>query len=169
MLILTLSTAVRGFTVASGFTTVRGFTAATRPSAFTVNKPIHYHVAMDLQKADGVLSAQELDTTAARAAALTKGVVSPTKGVVSPTRSGDVSPAADNVHRLGELAGSAMPLTYAVDDPALDKAHSFSRSASWLIPEYVLCGSYPGPSPGQPNDKCACILEAGVTTFVCLQ
>ena len=81
----------------------------------------------------------------------------------------DASPAADTVHCLGQLAGSAMPRTFALEDPGLDEAHSFSKSMFWLIPGHVLCGSYPGPSPGQPNFKTECILDAGVNTYVCLQ
>lgn len=95
-----------------------------------------------------------------------------TTGVVTPTRRGtDVSAAADKVHWLGPLAGAAMPQTFAVDDPELERAHSFSRYASWLIPGYVLCGSYPGASPGRPSDDglLSQVRKAGVNTFVCLQ
>ena len=63
------------------------------------------------------------------------------------------SPAAERVHELGALAGSAMPPASKVDDPELGKEHSFSRDASWLIPGYVLCGSYPGASPGRASDN----------------
>ena len=48
----------------------------------------------------------------------------------------DVSEAADNVHELGVLAGLAMPSLYDISDPALDEAHAFCRSSSWLIPGY---------------------------------
>ena len=92
-------------------------------------------------------------------------------GVVTPTRrSTDISPAADKVHVLGPLAGSAMPPAYAVDDPKLEDAHSFSKDASWLIPGYVLCGSYPGACPGRPqHNDLAQVRDTGVSTFVCLQ
>ena len=63
------------------------------------------------------------------------------------------SPAAERVHELGALAGSAMPPASKVDDPELGKEHTFSRDASWLIPGYVLCGSYPGASPGRASDN----------------
>ena len=46
-----------------------------------------------------------------------------------------------------------MPPALEVDDPELGKQHAFSRDASWLIPGYVLCGSYPGASPGRPSDN----------------
>ena len=78
------------------------------------------------------------------------------------------SPAAERVHELGALAGSAMPPASKVDDPELGKEHSFSRDASWLIPGYVLCGSYPGASPGRASDNglLSQVRAAGVNSCV---
>jgi hypothetical protein len=90
---------------------------------------------------------------------------------VTKVRRGNSSPAAERVHELGALAGSAMPPASKVDDPQLAKEHAFSRDASWLIPGYVLCGSYPGASPGRASDNglLSQVRAAGVSTFVCLQ
>ena len=68
------------------------------------------------------------------------------------------------------LAGLAMPPLIGLHTPELEDAHSFCRSSSWLIPGYVLLGSYPGSSPGRPtSNACTRARETGVSTFVCLQ
>ena len=117
------------------------------------------------------------DPTVRSAVSATAGRATPTRkanGKKKPfvtKRRGNSSPAAEKVHVLGALAGSAMPTACPVDDPSLGRAHSFSRDASWLIPGYVLCGSYPGASPGRASDNGLLqqVRAAGVSTFVCLQ
>ena len=61
------------------------------------------------------------------------------------------SPAADKVHELGVLSGSSMPRLYALDDPALESAHVFSRSASWLIS--FATASPPGKRQQRPTPR----------------
>ena len=73
------------------------------------------------------------------------------------------------------LALRLPPPLLSVTDPQLAAVHSFSRTASWLVPQLVLCGRYPGSCPSRPADadEVAARLEAirsqSVDTFVCLQ
>ena len=68
-----------------------------------------------------------------------------------------------------------LPRLYGLSEPALTSAHSFSSTASWLIPQRVLCGRYLGTCPSRPVgpgvvcERLAAIRAAGVSTFVCLQ
>ena len=57
------------------------------------------------------LSSQDVSSSAVRSATFDSGMVTPAR------RDTDVSPAADEVHKLGELAGSKMPRICPVDDP----------------------------------------------------
>ena len=80
----------------------------------------------------GVVTAQESADAYDVAADDDTDVGNRLQGMVASTRrSTDISKAADKVHTLGPLAGRAMPPVYSVDDPELESAHSYSRSASW--------------------------------------
>lgn len=48
--------------------------------------------------------------------------------------------------------GTPMPPLFTLTDPALAEAHTFSRTANWLIPGRVMCGHYPGGHPTRPMD-----------------
>ena len=164
------------FALSSQLCAVNGYSMVRTPTARTITRQRDVGRAHCIMNAPDSITKVEQGTTRKSLSDLS-GVVTATtystpsyKGYFRPD-STDLSRAAEKVHELGPLAGSGMPSVYSVDDPELERAHSFSRDASWLIPGYVLCGSYPGASPGRPSDDglLAQVREAGVETFVCLQ
>lgn len=64
-------------------------------------------------------------------------------------------------------------------NPALadkyEATHAFSAYANWLVPGAIMLGRYPFVEPSRCRSRelgelqLTAILEAGVTTFVCLQ
>lgn len=129
----------------------------------------------------GVVRPQSQRSTGlvARAASVEAAVLSPLLPLdgVLPCRShllGVLMPRAEAVLCIVTNAPTWTPTTLPAAD-AYEGAHAFAPYANWIVPGSVMLGRYPYVEPSRCRSydvgeaQLTALLEAGITTFVCLQ